>query len=157
VAVIVDAEPKVIGPLKEAFPPVFVNAPAGNAVSPVPFNVNGSAVDNVNPFKSSTAPLITEVIPAIVPKAELLPNFKVPALIVVAPVYEFVPERDHVPAPFFTTDVGVVRLPDIIPEHPDAPSNVNPNAPVAIVPLVVSVPELVAVILLAEPNVIAPE
>ena len=86
VAVIVAPdEPKVIGPLKEASLPVLVNAPAAKAVKPVPFKVSGSAVERVNPFKSRTAPEVTEVIPAIVPKAETLPSFKVPTLTVVVP------------------------------------------------------------------------
>ena len=63
----------------------MVNAPAGDAVKPAPFNVNGRAEDKVVPFKSKTAPLDT-VVAEEVPKAAAFPNFKVPAVILVAPV-----------------------------------------------------------------------
>ncbi len=92
VAVIVAPEaPSVIAPLKLAFPPVFVNAPAGKAVKPVPFNVKGSVALDVSekPFISKTAPDDTLVKPDIVPNGPLVlevletPNFKVPAATVV--------------------------------------------------------------------------
>ena len=84
VAVIVLADPKVMFPLYEAAIPVFVKAPAGVAVNPVPFNVNGRAVDNVVPFKSNTDPELT-VVAEEVPNAVVFANFKVPALINVDP------------------------------------------------------------------------
>ena len=158
VAVIVLAEPKVSAPLYVALPPVFVKAPAGEDVNPVPFNINGSAVARVYPFRSRQAPLDTVVLPAIVPNGELLPlpaapNFSVPALMVVAPVYVLAPESVHVPVPFLVTDVGVEITPDIVPEP--APSKVRPYAPLT-APLQVNVPDVVAVIVLAEPKVSAP-
>jgi len=65
------------------------------------------------------------------------------------------PESIQVPAPFLITDDGVDMTPDMVPV-PAAPSNVNAKAPVPTVPLTVSVPELVAVIVLADAKVIAP-
>ena len=123
---------------------------------PVPFKVKGSAVDKVNPFKSKTAPLVTDVPPAMVPKAALLPILSNPAVIFVAPVYVFIPDNVQVPTPFLITDEGDEMIPDIVPELPVGPSNVKAKAPVPTVPLQVSVPEGVAVIVLAEPNVIGP-
>ena len=64
---------------------MFVKAPAGDAVKPVPFKVRGRAVVNVNPFKSKTAPELT-VVADEVPKAVVEPNLSVPAVIEVAPV-----------------------------------------------------------------------
>jgi len=42
---------------------------------------------------------VIEVVPLVPPKAEVLPNLSVPTLIVVVPVYVFVPERINVPVP----------------------------------------------------------
>jgi hypothetical protein len=53
------------------------------------------------PFKSSAAPLMILIPPAVVPKAEVLPNFTIPALMVVAPVKVFVPPIVSVPLPVF--------------------------------------------------------
>lgn len=79
---------------------------------PVPFKVKGSDVDNVIPFKSNVAPLITEVAPTIVPNAEALPSLRIPPLIVVAPEYVFGPDRVKVPVPTLVkaTDVAVPLL-----------------------------------------------
>ena len=59
--------------------------------TPVPLMVSGSAVPSVYPFKSRDAPLVIDVLPATVPKGELVPSpaapsLSVPALMVVAPV-----------------------------------------------------------------------
>ena len=67
----------------------------------------------------------------------------------------FTPERVQVPAPFFITEVGVEIISDIVPV-PAAPSKVKANAPVPTVPLTVSVPDDVAVMVLAEPRVMGP-
>ena len=61
-----------------------------------PLIVNSSAV--VKPFKSTVAPDAI-VVDVVVPKASLLPNFKVPALAVVTPVYVFDPINVKVPVP----------------------------------------------------------
>ena len=42
------------------------------------------------------------MLPAIVPNAEVLPNFNVPALIVVDPAYPFVPDKVMLPEPSLT-------------------------------------------------------
>ena len=63
---------------------MFVNAPAGDAVKPVPFNVSGLAVVSVKPLKSKTAPELT-VVAVDVPSAVVEPNFSVPAVTDVAP------------------------------------------------------------------------
>lgn len=85
---------------------------------PVPLSVKASAVPNVKLFKSSTAPLITEVPKAVVPSGVLVaspaaPSLRVPALIVVRPAYVLlalkvnVPEPDLVspPVPAITLDI----------------------------------------------------
>ena len=97
VAAIVLADPKVIAPLKVAARPVLVKAPAGDAVNPVPLIVNASGVDEVfmeYPFRSKTAPAAIVVPATLDPNGPLsgvlpvtpTPNFKVPALMVVAPL-----------------------------------------------------------------------
>ena len=94
-AVIVEGDPNVIGQIiVEALADVFVNAPAGNAVNPVPLSVIASAYVPVNekPLASRTAPELTEVPPAPVPRGPLaksavdIPSLSVPVLILVAPV-----------------------------------------------------------------------
>ena len=65
-----------------------------------------------------------------------------------------VPDNVQVPAPFLVNEVGVDIIPDIVPDP--APPKVNPKAPVPTVPLQVNVPEAVAVIVDAAPNVIFP-
>ena len=63
---------------------MLVKAPAGGAANPVPFKVRGSAFETVKPFKSKTAPEVTDVIPATAPRTvELAPTLSVPALTVV--------------------------------------------------------------------------
>ena len=58
--------------------------------------------------------------------------------------------------PFLVIDVGVEITPDMVPALGVVPSKVNAKAPVPAVPLHVSVPEEVAVIVLADPNVMGP-
>ena len=65
-----------------------------------------------------------------------------------------VPDNVQLPVPFLVNDVGVDITPDIVPVP--SPSSVKPKAPVPTVPLQVNFPELVAVIVLAEPKVILP-
>ena len=95
VAVIALADPKVIAPLKVAAAPVLVKAPPPDI--PKPFRVRASGVEEVLmefPFKSKTAPAATTVPTLLVPNGPLsaefpvtpIPNFNVPALIVVEPV-----------------------------------------------------------------------
>ena len=95
VAAIVLAVAKVMAPLKVASAPVLVKAPPLDI--PEPFRVKASGVEEVfmeYPFKSRTAPAAT-VVPAVLdPNGPLsakfpvtsIPNFKVPALIVVVPL-----------------------------------------------------------------------
>ena len=52
---------------------------------PVPRMVKASALAYVMPFKSKTAPLAKLTPPATVPKAVVLPNFRIPPLMVIAP------------------------------------------------------------------------
>ena len=68
---------------------VLFNAPA-DAI-PVPFNVNASSVERLNPARFKAAPVLTVVPEAIVPKGEFVPlpaepRVSVPALTIVAPV-----------------------------------------------------------------------
>ena len=83
-------------------PPVLVKAPAGEAVKPVPFKVNGLALESVKPFRSKTAPELT-VVAEEVPNAAVFPKSKVPAVIAVAPVYVLVPDNVQVPEPFLVS------------------------------------------------------
>ena len=105
----------------------MVKAPAGVAVNPVPFNVNASADPGVTPFKSNTAPELTDVPDADVPNAAVFPVFKVPAVIVVSPEYVLVPDKSNSPAPYLfkskapdTTPVIVIF--PVVPT-PDALAN----------------------------------
>ena len=91
---------------------MFVNAPAGDAVKPVPFIVSASAVDNVIPFRSSAAPAVTEVIPPVVPNGVFVPSpaapsLSMPALTVAPPEYVLFPESINVPVPFLVTATEV--------------------------------------------------
>ena len=136
----------------------MVNAPASEI--PVPFKVSPSEVASVNPFKSS-APAATIVPAPVVPNGVLgltpaAPSCNIPALIVVAPVYVFAPERVHVPAPLF------VSVPDVVPRMlarlplPD-PTNVKPKVAPVIVPVfVMLMPPALVPMLLAVPSVINP-
>ena len=92
VAVIVLADAKVMAPLKVAATPVLVKAPP--LVIPEPFRVKASFVSMEYPFKSKTAPSATVVPAPVLPNGPLsvtllvtpIPNFNLPALIVVEPV-----------------------------------------------------------------------
>ena len=77
------ALPKVIGPEKLTEPPLFRKAPP--YANPKPLRVNASSVPRVKPAKSRVAPDETVVPLALVPRADVLPSFRVPALTVVNP------------------------------------------------------------------------
>ena len=114
-ALIVVAAARVIAPLNEALPPVFVRAPPDK--TPVPRREIASAVLKENPFKSKVAPLLTTAEAAVVPKGPLVPSplapsFNVPALIVVKPEYELSPASINVPLPAFV----IAPVPLITPE-----------------------------------------
>jgi hypothetical protein len=92
---------------------------------PVPFNVNASAVPNVYPFRSSTAPDVILVAPAVVPNGVFVPppaapSFNVPALIVVVPVYVLAPDNVKTPLPALVTPNA--------PVTPMTADTVNPSA-----------------------------
>ena len=112
---ILAALPNVIKPLKvTGVATLLVSAPA--AAIPVPFRVSGSAVPRVKPFKSRTAPVVTEVAPPTVPSGVLVlppfaPNFRVPALTVVNPLKVLSPARIRIPVPLFV----IPPVPLIIP------------------------------------------
>ena len=84
-----------------------------------PLRLMGSA--DVKPFKSRMAPEAT-VVGVVLPNASLLPNFKVPALIVVVPLKVFtplkvqvlVPDFVNVPVPLITPDAVAIPVPPII-------------------------------------------
>lgn len=83
-------------------PEVFIKAPPEEI--PVPFMVSPSAVTRVKPFKLSTAPELTVVAPAVVPIGVLeplpdAPKTRVPAEIVVIPVYELLLDKVRDPEP----------------------------------------------------------
>ena len=63
---------------------LLVSAPP--LLIPEPFSVNEFALVMVMPFRSNTAPLVTETVPELAPKAVALPTLSVPALIVVPPL-----------------------------------------------------------------------
>ena len=138
---------------------LFVNAPPD--VMPVPFNVNTSAVPSEKPFKSRTAPAVTEVPAPVVPSGVFVPppaapSFNVPALIVVKPVNVLAPESVHVPVPLFVTVPEVVPM--ILATLPlPVPPRVNVNVAPVIVPAFVILisPEFVAMVA-ALPRVINP-
>ena len=76
---------------------LLINAPP--VLIPVPFKVSVFVLAIAVPFRSNTAPLVTETVAAEAPKADVLPTFSVPLLIVVPPVKVLVPESVSVPAP----------------------------------------------------------
>ena len=95
VAVMVLADAKLMAPLKVAATPVLVKAPPLDI--PEPLRVKASGVEEVfmeKPFKSKTAPSATTVPATFDPNGPLsakfpvnpIPNFNVPALMVVVPV-----------------------------------------------------------------------
>ena len=102
---------------------VRVMAPDATTAVPLlftndPLIVKSSAV--LNPFKSTKA-FNAMVVDAVVPKASVLPNFNVPALTVLAPLYVFTPDRVQVPAP----DLVNVPVPLMIPEAVASPEPPN--------------------------------
>ena len=156
------ALPSVSRPLYvPAVPDVLVSAPAVPP-TPVPFNVNASAVPSVNPFRSSVAPLATVVPAAVVPSGVFVappaaPNFSVPALMFVAPVYVLAPDSVHVPVPALVTVPAPVPMMLARLLAALLPSSVNPNPAPVIVPAFDSTRlPLLATMLLALPSVSRP-
>ena len=104
-------------------PPII--AAAGRVISPEvvaavallltkdPPMLKSSAV--VNPFKSTIAPEAI-VVAVVVPNASLLPNFNVPVVTVVVPLYVLVPDIVKVPVPALVTAMEVAVPFSIIPE-----------------------------------------
>ena len=85
-------------------------------LTPAPLRVSASAVLRLRPLRSSAAPLLTTVPPAVVPRGELVPlpaapKRSVPADTVVMPAYELAPSRVSVPAPSLVS----VPVPEITP------------------------------------------
>ena len=64
---------------------------------PEPLKVKVLVLVIVVPFKSSAEPSVTETAPPESPRAVALPIFKVPAEMVVPPVYVFAPDRVNAP------------------------------------------------------------
>ncbi len=116
-ALIVAAAARLIAPLNEALPPVFVRAPPDE--TPVPRRVIVSDVPRVKPFRSKAAPATDIVVPAtVVPKGPLMPSplapsFNVPALIVVKPVYELFP-ASSIPSPALVKATVPLIIPEIV-------------------------------------------
>ena len=80
------AEPRVRAPVRVLAPETLRRAPAGAAVTPAPLRVRASPVTVRLFWTSRAAPLATEVLPVVVPRAVLLWMFTAPALMVVAPL-----------------------------------------------------------------------
>ena len=125
----VAAEPSVTEPPHEAVAVVllFVSAPA--PATPVPESVSASAATDC-PLRSSTAPVLTAVLPSAVPSADPLPSISVPAVTDVLPAYELLPESVAVPAAPFVTEPAPEIAPAIVwaavPERSRVPSLAMP-------------------------------
>ena len=78
-----------------------------------PLMVKGSATA-VIPFRSTVAPFTMVVFPAVVPKAALLLNFKVPTETVVAAVNVFKPDNVQVPVPVLVNVPVLLITPDAV-------------------------------------------
>ena len=133
---------------------LFVMAP--KLVIPVPLIVVVLVTESEYPFKSRAPPLETVTDPFADPKAEVLPSWRVPADIKVAPSYVLVPDNVHVPVPVLVIPCEfVVKAPDIFP-FPDPPMvKVKPSLVKAPVLVRLTSPALV-IILVAEAIVINP-
>ena len=115
--------------------------------TPVPLMVNASVATDVSekPFISKLAPEETVVAPETSPKGPVAdddetPNFKVPTLTVVNPVYVLTPDKVNVPAP----DLVIPPVPEITPvviAAAFAPSTVNKKPPFIMFPVKVRPPE----------------
>ena len=120
----VAAEPSVTEPPHEPVAVLlFVRAP--NPAMPVPESATASAATDC-PFRSSTAPTLTVVLPSAVPSAEPLPRISVPAVTDVLPAYELLPESVAVPtAPFVTEpapEIAPATTWATVPERSSVPS-----------------------------------
>ena len=133
---------------------LFVIAP--KLVIPVPLIVVVLATESEYPFKSRAPPLETVTDPFAEPKAEVLPSFRVPADIKVAPSYVFVPDNVHVPVPGLVIPCEfVVKAPAIVPFPVPPMVKTNPSLVKAPV-LVRLIFPLLVTILAAEAIVINP-
>ena len=91
------AEPRVTAPAKEAAVPAeFRRAPPEER--PEPSRVRASE-PIAWPLRSRTAPEVTAVAPAVVPRALALASLRVPAETVTRPVWPLLPESVTVPEP----------------------------------------------------------
>ena len=103
----------------------------------------------VMPFRSNTAPLVTETAPELAPKAVALPTLSVPALIVVPPLYVLAPVRVNV---LELTLVSAKVAPLITPLRA-----ILPVPPTVLFAVIVTVPDLVtavALVLIRAPPVL---
>src|SRR6476469_6148363 len=90
-----DAVPNVIAPDQVLLLAKLRNAPPLEI--PVPFKVIASPMERPLPSTCTAAPVVTLVVPAVVPSAVLFCTSRIPTLTVVVPVYVFAPERVTVP------------------------------------------------------------
>ena len=118
--------PKATVPVQvDPVPEVLIRAPPDEI--PVPLIVNASVAVDVSekPFISNTAPELTDVPAAFVPRGpealdvELAPKLNVPLLIVVAPVKVLAPESDNEPEPSLATEPEPFITPDTVKEPPE--------------------------------------
>ena len=129
----------------------MINAPLPPI--PVPFSVSAFALIKVCPFKSTTAPDVTETPPAAPPNAVPEPACSVPALTVVAPLYVFAPDSVVIPEPFWVSASVPVPfestpLENVVLLLPDTVSVLLPPTVVLTSPVKVAPPESPSLIVL---------
>ena len=133
----------------------MINAPLPPI--PVPFSVSAFVLVKVCPFKSTTAPVVTET--ELLPNAFAFPACSVPTLTVVAPLYVFAPDSVQVPAPdLVNVPVTVPRMLDRLLLVPVTPVKVSAYPLPPIVPALFNVmpPTLALIVTPLLPSVISP-
>ena len=80
---------------------------------PVPLRVRALVLTIAKPFRSSTAPLVTETAEDEAPSAERLANLKVPAPMVVPPVKVLVPFKVNAPVPLKLNAIELLNTPAV--------------------------------------------
>ena len=148
--------PSAITPEKvvvELLPPVVRTTAVAVDVVTLPVPANEPTV-SLNPARSRVP--LGLIVTALVPPIPLaIESFRVPALMIVAPVYVCATPNVSVPAPSLVTPPVPEMMPADFVVLP-APSTVSAKPAVATAPLSVSVPA-VATTVLAEPRVKAPD
>lgn len=116
--------------------PDALNRNAPVPASPIPANVNDSAVE-IAALIRSVAPFETVVAPVVLPKLLSLVMSSTPVVIATAPEYEvFAPDKVSVPVPDFVKAPDPETTPEIVPVLPDATCTVESAVSATVPPAV---------------------